>query len=99
LKSTSGNKAKAPERNTVSDSIPDILKTIAVNVNPTIKKINIPKFQINSFLTVQRSDSNIFGNNPGRISVLKKKVAALTIPISKTKYPSLGEARKFIPKG
>jgi len=77
----------------------EILKTFAVSVNPTIKKANIAMFHISSFLTVQRSLSNNFGNNPGNIKVLKKKVAALTIPINKTKYPSFAEARKLIPNG
>ena len=73
--------------------------TSAVIVKPSIRKINIPTFQISSFFTVQLADSNSLGNNPGRKRVLKKKVAALTKPVIKTKYPSLGEARKFIPKG
>ena len=79
--------------------MPDILKTLAINVNPRIRIANIQTFHIISFRTVQRSDSNNFGNIPGKKSVFRKKLAALIKPMIRTKYPSFGDARKFIPKG
>ena len=76
-----------------------IPSNIAINVNPTIIMANIHTFQINSFLTVQPAESNNFGKSPGKNKVLRKKVAALANPIKRTKYPSLGVARKLMPKG
>ena len=99
LKRIKGNNAIAPDLKTVSVCMPVVWNAIAINEKLTMSTANIPTFQISSFFTVHFADSNNLGNNPGRKRVLKKKLAALTKPISNTKYPSFGDARKLMPKG